>query len=185
MEQYSKLSKLLSYYLRHNPSDLNLNMDTGGWVKIDEIIENSQGKFSRDILECIVETDNKKRYTISKDGKYIRANQGHSLDWVNVELEEVAPLDVLYHGTCEKYAKLIDESGIKKMNRNYVHLSSNIETAKNVGNRHAHGKDNKLVVYEVNSKKMSSDGYKFYISENGVWLTEYIPTQYIKRISIN
>lgn len=177
-----KLSKELSYYLRHKPEDLNLNMTQQGWVSIDEIVKNSKDKFSRELLENIVVTDSKNRYTISEDGKYIRANQGHSIPWVDVELEERVPLDILYHGTCLESAKLIADSGIKKMSRNYVHLSGDIDTAKKVGLRHTHGNKENLVVYEIDAKQLSNDGYIFYISSNGVWLTDYVPTHYITRL---
>lgn len=125
-------------------------------------------------LEQIVATDDKQRYSFSADKKLIRANQGHSIP-VDLELEELEPPAILYHGTAERFGASIIAQGLLKMSRLYVHLSSDIETAEKVGRRHG-----KLKIFVVASGKMFSDGYKFYRSVNGVWLTEHVPAKYLK-----
>ena len=126
-------------------------------------------------LEEIVSTDEKQRYCFNDDKTLIRANQGHSIP-VDVELEEIAPPEHLYHGTGEKYASSIEEQGILHKSRLYVHMSADYETAMKVGSRHG-----KPVVYRIMAGKMASDGFKFYKSVNGVWLTKEVPVQYFKR----
>ena len=126
-------------------------------------------------LEEIVRTDNKQRYSFNEDKTLIRANQGHSIP-VDVELEEVEPPEYLWHGTGQKYMESIDKEGLVPKSRLYVHLSGDVETATNVGKRHG-----KLLMYKVLSKKMVEDGYKFYRSVNGVWLTKSVPVKYLEK----
>ena len=133
--------------------------------------------FNQEMLEEIVATDNKQRYAFNEDHTLIRANQGHSVP-VDVELEEVQPPEILYHGTGEKYVKSITEQGLVPKSRLYVHLSVDRETAVKVGQRHG-----KPVVYEVNSGCMQRDGFTFYRSVNGVWLTKAVPVKYLNQLS--
>ena len=121
----------------------------------------------------IVDTNNKQRFEFSEDVQYIRARQGHSIH-VDVELEECAPPPFLFHGTAEHFVNTILKEGLKSQNRLYVHLSSTIETAINVGTRHGIP-----VVFKVDTQKMFKDGAKFYLSRNGVWLTDYVATEYL------
>lgn len=165
-------SRYLSLLLRHKPEKENLTMDKNGWVSIDEILDKLGLELHE--LEKIVDENNKKRFTISGCYMRIRANQGHSID-VDVELKEVAPPHILYHGTGIKNFNLIKNSGIKRMNRQHVHLSNDMETAIDVGKRHG-----KPYVFKIMAKLMAFEGYKFYISENGVYLTDYIPKKYIQ-----
>ena len=125
-------------------------------------------------LEQIVAQDEKQRYSFSADKKLIRANQGHSIA-VDVELDELEPPKILYHGTSERFAASIRAQGLLKMSRLYVHLSSDIDTAKKVGSRHGVPK-----IFIVESGKMFVDGYKFFRSVNGVWLTEHVPAKYLE-----
>ena len=127
-------------------------------------------------LEEIVASDDKQRYSFNEDKTLIRANQGHSIP-VDVELKESLPPDILYHGTGEKYVSSINDMGLIPKSRLYVHLSKDMETAVNVGKRHG-----KPVIYVVDSKKMASDGYKFYLSVNNVWLTKKVPVEYLRMI---
>ena len=127
-------------------------------------------------LEEIVKTDSKQRYSFNDDKTLIRANQGHSIP-VDVELEEKEPPEFLYHGTGEKYVSSIDENGLISKSRLYVHLSDNEDTAIAVGKRHG-----KPIIYKVLSRKMYIDGYEFYQSVNGVWLTKSVPIQYLRKI---
>jgi len=126
------------------------------------------------ILEEIVRTDEKQRYSFNEDKTLIRANQGHSIN-VDVELEEKEPPDYLYHGTGKKYVDSISKNGIISKSRLYVHLSSDYETAINVGERHGDPR-----VYRIRSRDMYKDGYRFYLSKNNVWLTKEVPVIYLE-----
>lgn len=132
--------------------------------------------FDMEILEGIVATDNKQRYTFNENHTLIRANQGHSIP-VDVELKKVVPPEILYHGSAEKYVKSIDEQGLIPKSRLYVHLSKDYETAVNVGKRHGNP-----VVYKIKSGLMSQDRIEFFLSENGVWLTKAVPVKYLEKI---
>lgn len=175
----SKLSKFISLILRHKPEEIGISLDSNGWAKVDELIAgiNKSGrKITLKDLEEIVATDEKGRYSFNKNKTLIRANQGHSVN-VDVELEELTPPGVLYHGTASRFLDSIMNSGIKPMSRLYVHLSKDLPTAIKVGSRHG-----KCVVLVIDTKKMSKDGVKFYLSSNGVWLTKHIDCSYIKDI---
>ena len=172
-----EISKFISLILRHKPEAIGITLDEHGWANVDELIAgiSKTHTFNRDMLEEIVRTDNKQRYSFNEDKTLIRANQGHSIP-VDVELEEVVPPKYLYHGTGEKFRASIDAEGLKPKSRLYVHLSEDINTATKVGSRHG-----KPVVYRVFSGWMHKNGFRFYRSVNGVWLTKDVPTMYIKR----
>ncbi len=170
----TSISKYISKILRHQPSIIGITLDDEGYADVNELIDGIG--ISQQLLEEIVKEDQKQRYSFNKDHTKIKANQGHSID-VNVHLTKSLPPDILYHGTCTRFIDLINQEGIKSMSRQYVHLSKDIETAKMVGSRHG-----KVVVLEINTKAMINDGYEFYLSDNAVWLTKYIPTKYIRTI---
>lgn len=173
------ISKLMAKALRHRPDVLGIVVDEHGWTDVNDMIDAIRKKyqsFNLETLECIVEESEKKRYSFNENHTKIRANQGHSLP-VDVELKIAAPPDVLYHGTARKNIETISAEGIKRMNRLYVHLSADIPTALNVGSRHG-----APAVFEVDSRQMNRDGYQFYLAENGVWLSEFVPSQYIRLI---
>ena len=170
------MSKFLSLILRHKPQIVGIELDEHGWADVAELIRRVKG-LDLATLEQIVATDEKRRYSFSADKKLIRANQGHSIA-VDVELEELEPPEVLYHGTAERFATSIMAQGLLKKSRLYVHLSSDVETAEKVGRRHGRPK-----IFLVASGKMFADGYKFFRSVNGVWLTEHVPPQYLKEMS--
>ena len=155
--------------MRHNPYPLM--MDKNGWIEVEHLLNYLQ--INKELLDNIVDTNNKKRFSFSEDETKIRANQGHSLN-VDVELKEREPPNTLYHGSAKKFSHLIYKQGIKKMDRQYVHLSADIETAKQVGKRHG-----EYIIYWIKTSRMYDDGKKFYLSENGVWLTDYIELKYI------
>ena len=161
-------SKRLAYLLRH---DRKYQFDVNGWREVSDLI-NKHG-FTFEDLCVIVDTNNKQRFEFSEDMQYIRARQGHSIH-VDVELEECVPPPILFHGTAEHSVNTILKEGLKSQNRLYVHLSSTIETAINVGKRHG-----TPVVLKVDAQKMFKDGAKFYLSRNGVWLTDYVATEYL------
>ena len=178
MKQDNKeTSKYISLILRHKPEVIGITLDEHGWANVDELIEgvSRTHKLDMAILEQIVAEDEKQRYSINEDKTLIRANQGHSIP-VDVELEEQQPPEILYHGTGEKYVASIDAQGLIPKSRLYVHLSRDEETANKVGSRHG-----KPVIYKVNSGDMYRDGYKFFCSVNGVWLTNEVPVKYLSR----
>lgn len=181
MNNLVKLGKYLSLILRHKPDVIGIELDKHGWASVDELIEgiNKTGRFiNEEILDEIVETNNKKRYQYNDDHTKIRANQGHSIN-VDVDLKERIPPNLLYHGTALNYLDKIKQLGIKKMNRLHVHLSKDIETAKNVGKRHG-----QPIVLVIDTKAMVEDGYVFYFSNNGVWLCNDIDYKYIKEVIV-
>ncbi len=150
-------------------------MDEHGWADVSELCRRVRG-LDFATLEQIVAHDDKRRYSFSADKRLIRANQGHSIP-VDVELEEVKPPEVLYHGTAQRFSSSINAQGLLKMSRLYVHLSNDVATAEKVGRRHGQAK-----IFLVESGKMFADGYKFFRSVNGVWLTEHVPAKYLKEM---
>ncbi len=170
-------SKFISLILRHKPETIGITLDEHGWANVDELIEgiSKTQPFGREMLDEIVATDEKGRYSFNEDKTLIRANQGHSIS-VDVELEEKEPPEILYHGTGEKYVASIDEQGLISKSRLYVHLSLDEETAKKVGSRHG-----KPVIYIVKSGQMSRDGIPFFLSANGIWLVKEVPVTYLVR----
>jgi putative RNA 2'-phosphotransferase len=173
-----KISKFLSLVLRHAPETIRVTMDKNGWVGIQELIDNANTyknlHLTTDIIKKVVETNDKQRFILSDDEKRIRANQGHSIT-VDLELESRTPPDVLYHGTAIRFLDSIRKDGIKSMGRQYVHLSRTEEIAITVGRRHG-----EPVVLYIDAKTMHEEGYKFYLSENKVWLVDKVPIKYIK-----
>lgn len=171
-----RTSRFLSLVLRHKPEVIGITLDEHGWADVDALLRGLSARFplTREQLEEIVRSDSKNRYAFNEDHSRIRANQGHSVA-VDVELEELPPPEVLFHGTGEKYMKSILEQGLLPRTRLYVHLSDDAETARTVGARHG-----KPVVLVVRSGQMHRDGYRFYRSVNGVWLTEHVPPEYLE-----
>ena len=175
-DKNKKLSVFISLVLRHNPEAAGIRLDSHGWADVDELIKGikqSGRKINRDILEEIVRTDEKGRYSFDEEKKKIRANQGHSIP-VDVELEEKTPPQYLYHGTASRFLNGIFKEGLKPMSRLYVHLSPDKETAKKVGKRHG-----TVVVLLVDAGKMAEDGLVFFQSANGVWLTKQVLPKYL------
>ncbi|MDM9379851.1 RNA 2'-phosphotransferase [Chlorogloeopsis sp. ULAP01] len=174
-----KISKYLSKHLRHQPHRLGIKLAPGGWVAVDELLaacQEHQFSITRAELNEVVANNDKKRFSFDSTGTLIRANQGHSIE-VDLQLEPVVPPDVLYHGTGHKAVESILQTGLCKMSRHHVHLSADLATAKIVGARHG-----KPVVFVVNATAMHEAGYIFYCSENGVWLVDYVPPEYLQQI---
>ena len=174
----NETSKFIALILRHKPETIGISLDEHGWANVDELIQgvSKTHPLSMELLEEIVRTDDKQRYSFNEDHTLIRANQGHSIP-VDVELEERMPPTVLYHGTGEKYTSSIDQQGLIPKSRLYVHLSSDIKTAKTVGARHG-----RPVIYSVDCEAMVRDGYRFYLSANHVWLTKLVPVEYLAKV---
>ena len=179
-KQLKNTSKFISLILRHQPEAIGIALDEHGWADVQELINGinrSEGHtLDVELLEEIVRTDEKQRYSFNEDHTLIRANQGHSIP-VDVELEEKIPPDILWHGTGEKYVSSIDAQGLMPKSRLYVHLSSDLETARKVGSRHG-----KPVIYEIDCRGMVEDGYQFFLSANHVWLTKEVPIRYLKKL---
>lgn len=173
-----RTSKFLSLLLRHQPELIGLELDSEGWASIEELIEKSKqqhspSRLTQELIAEIVKTSDKQRFIINEKGTHIRANQGHSIN-VDLGLELVKPPKILFHGTATRFLQSIIESGLKKQSRQHVHLSPDKETASKVGTRHG-----KLVMLEIKSLEMHECGHAFYRSENGVWLTDYVPAEFI------
>ena len=171
-------SKYISLILRHKPEVIGIALDEHGWASVDELIAGvaKTHSLTMELLEEIVRTDEKQRYSFNEDHTLIRANQGHSIP-VDVGLPEMVPPALLYHGTGEKYVASIDAQGLLPKSRLYVHLSPDVETARKVGARHG-----RPVIYTVDAAAMHRDGHVFYRSVNGVWLTKSVPVKYLQKI---
>jgi putative RNA 2'-phosphotransferase len=175
--KHKRLSKTLSYHLRHAPEEIGLTLGEGGWVKVEDLLHgldiHKRLYISTDELEEIVADCPKKRYSFNETHNMIRANQGHSVD-VDLQLKPAVPPEVLYHGTAERNVENIRKVGLQKMGRHHVHLSKEQDTARTVGARHG-----KPVVLEVKAGEMHRAGFEFFVSENGVWLTGHVPFNYL------
>lgn len=183
MPDLTKTSKFIALILRHKPDAANLTLDTEGWTPVKDLLVGLAAnghKISRDDLETLVSNDTKGRYSFSADSTKIRANQGHSTQDVELSFEECVPPDVLYHGTVAANLDPIMSKGLLKMKRHHVHLSSDTDTAKTVG-----GRRGKPVVLTIDTKTMHADGYVFYKSANGVWLTDHVPSKYFSETSFS
>ena len=179
-KEKTNISKFISKILRHRPEIIGISLDEHGWADVEELIQGvrraGHPAFDRAMLDEIVETNNKKRYSLSDDGRLIRANQGHSIP-VDVELPKMTPPDILWHGTGECFLPSIREQGILHMNRLYVHLSLDEATAVQVGRRHG-----KPALLRVDAKRMDEEGFDFYYAVNGVWLTKTVPVGFFQRV---
>lgn len=174
MRNINGASKFLSLVLRHKPETIGITLDKHGWADVDKVLTGM--KICKDELDEIVRTDAKGRYEYNNSGDRIRACQGHSVD-VDLGLEEVKPPQILYHGTAERFKDGILKEGINRRSRKYVHLSEHLGTAITVGRRHG-----TPLALEIDAKQMYQDGVKFYLSHNGVWLTEHVDPKYIMKI---
>ena len=173
-----KHSKFLSLVLRHKPQTIGIELNEDGWIDIDILIQkvNDFGKsLNREELYFIVENNSKKRFAIDETNNKIRANQGHSIN-INLGFEPIQPPQVLYHGTATRFLESIIENGLEKRNRHHVHLSADKNTATNVGQRHG-----KPVILEVRAFEMFENGFQFFKSENGAWLTDKVPSIYLNK----
>jgi putative RNA 2'-phosphotransferase len=178
--RYVRISKYLSKHLRHQPERLGLELAPGGWVNVDELLAAvSQNGFeiSRSELQQVVASNDKQRFAFDESGDLIRANQGHSTE-VNLQLPVRTPPAILYHGTHFKAVTAILATGLQKMSRHHVHLTTNLSIAHQVG-----GRRGKSVVLAINALLMESNGFDFYCTDNDVWLVEVVPPQYLKLLA--
>ena len=173
----TKISKFLSLVLRHHPETIGIILDENGWTDVKTLISKMNQKGASvdfPLLKHIVDTNTKKRFAFNDTFDKIRASQGHSIE-IDLGYPAKTPPEILFHGTAQKSVGSILTNGLQKMDRQHVHLSLNIETATNVGQRHG-----KPFIFEVLARQMHEDGYTFYLSENGVWLTDNVPVAYLK-----
>lgn len=176
----TKLSKFLSFVLRHKPETIGLKLDSNGWITIQELLTRSNAtgtKFDLEELLHVVESSDKKRFSISADGLHIRAAQGHSVP-VELGLSSQRPPCVLYHGTATQFVELIFREGLKPQNRQQVHLSIDKATARRVGQRHGEPR-----ILKVDTLAMHANGFDFFLADNGVWLTDLVPSEFLSIIS--
>lgn len=175
-KETKSISKFLSLVLRHSPETINLKLDENGWADVEELISKCSQKGNKldfELLDYVVESNDKKRFAFNENKTKIRASQGHSIS-VELNLEETEPLEYLYHGTVGKFLENIKKEGLQKMSRQHVHLSKDRETATKVGSRRGVPQ-----ILTVRSCAMHRDGFKFYLSDNNVWLTDEVPVKYI------
>ena len=175
-QEGTKISKFLSLVLRHKPETIGLVLDSQGWTDVDILIQRINGNgvsLNMETLKHIVETNPKKRFAFNESFTKIRANQGHSVE-IELGYHAQKPPLVVYHGTAQKNVEKILELGLLKGDRHHVHLSVDIQTAISVGQRHG-----KPVVFEVQAEKMYGDGFEFFLSNNGVWLTDHVPAKFL------
>lgn len=165
------ISKTLSYILRHKPEKFNIILDENGYAPVDDILKGLDIDLS--ILEEIVSTDSKGRFSFNYDNTKIRANQGHSV--MSIPYKKGVPPTILYHGTKKENLNNIKKKGLLPMNRSHVHLSSDIDTATNVASR----RKGDSIILEIDTKQMVNDNITFYLSDNDIWLTDEIKPKYI------
>jgi len=171
-----KMSKFLSLVLRHQPEKIGLALDANGWADVEDLIRlaNHHGtRLTRPLLERLVAENDKQRFALSDDGERIRASQGHSVE-VDLALPPALPPEVLYHGTAARSVASIRAGGLHAGNRQHVHLSPDVSTATRVGQRHG-----KPVVLVVRAGAMAAAGHTFFLSANGVWLTDRVPVEFL------
>lgn len=171
----TRISKRMSYLLRHNENFIDKN---GGWAKVSILIDKIREKypdFNKEVLDEIVRTDAKMRYSYDESGDWIRANQGHSVPGVLVELDKLSPPEILYHGTAKRFLPSIMQQGLKPQSRLYVHLSWDYDTAVSVGKRHG-----EPVVLKIKAEEMQKAGYEFFLSKNKIWLTKEVPVEFLE-----
>jgi putative RNA 2'-phosphotransferase len=174
------ISKYLSKHLRHAPEELGLTLEPGGWVLVAELLAATARHgvpITRTELDEVVRDNNKQRFVLDETGQRIRANQGHSTD-VDLQLAPCSPPEILYHGTPERLVDTVLAEGLKKMARHHVHLSPDVATARRVGMRRG-----KPAIFAIDAAAMALAGYTFYVSANGVWLTDSVPPAHLRLLT--
>lgn len=181
-----KVSKFLSFVLRHRPEEIDLTLNKEGWAKTADLLDKAQRAgvhLTQGLLEEIVRSDKKGRYGLSEDGSRIRAVQGHSSSQVALSMKKTVPPRALYHGTAARHLAAIQKEGLVPQSRHHVHLSADVDTAITVGMRHAK-KHSELVILVVDCNSMLTDGGEFFMAENGVWLANAVPAKYISTVPL-
>ncbi len=169
------LSKTISHALRHAPGDYGLTLDAEGWVPIHDLLrglKNKRWDVEDGHIHQLVDQAEKKRFQIA-DGR-IRAYYGHSTE-TKIVKQPQAPPALLYHGTVMSSLDSIMQHGLKPMERQYVHLSADVPTAKIVAGR----RPGPHVIFTVKAKAAYDSGVQFYREENGIWLADVVPVMYL------
>lgn len=178
-DKLTSISKFIALVLRHQPEHIGLTLDEAGWADVSELLAKAAAAgrpIAPGVLQEVVATNDKQRFSFSADGRRIRANQGHSVE-VTLGLAPVEPPAQLYHGTATRFLDTIWRGGLDKRQRHHVHLSADLATARAVGQRHG-----SVVVLQVDAARMRGDGHLFYRSDNGVWLTDHVAPRYLARL---
>ena len=171
-----RVSRRLAYYLRHAPESAGLELDSAGWVPVAALLAAlaRQGTvLTRAELDRIVAENDKQRFAFDPSGTRIRASQGHTVA-VDLRLPRADPPAVLYHGTVARFLPSIRREGLRPMRRTHVHLSATSQTAAVVGARRG-----RPVVLRVDAGGLAAAGHPFWLSANGVWLTDHVPPAYL------
>lgn len=169
-----RMSKLLSKVLRHDPSIADVEPDGRGWVDVNALLDGLG--WDRDLLEEVTRPrpGRKDRFELSADGRRIRARYGHSIP-VELGYEDVEPPEVLYHGTADRNVDAILREGVSSMRRQLVHLSEDVDSARQVGGRHG-----RPVILEIDAAGMAEDGIGFHRLPGGIWLAPEVPPRHIR-----
>ncbi|AFY91384.1 RNA 2'-phosphotransferase [Chamaesiphon minutus] len=178
-QRHVRISKYLSKHLRHQPERLGLELLPGGWIEVDKLLAAASAhgfEISLADLHQVVATNDKQRFAFNESGDLIRANQGHSID-IDLQLTAQTPPDTLYHGTHIKAIAAIFATGLQKMSRHHVHLTTDLNTAFKVGARRGES-----VILGIDTLAMVADGYSFYLTDNDVWLVDAVPPQYLAQL---
>jgi putative RNA 2'-phosphotransferase len=181
MTMSNKISRFITMVLRHKPETIGITLDKAGWVDVSILLkalkDHGRAVTPEELVEE-VKNNSKQRYALSADGKRIRASQGHSIE-VDLQYKPAIPPDILYHGTATRHVASIFQNGIIKGERHHVHMSKDTETAISVGKRHGNP-----MVLQIDAKQMNADGVIFYVSDNGVWLTDIVAPKYLTIVPV-
>ncbi len=175
-DRNKKISKRLSYVLRHAPQTIDLELEENGWVQVDLLLRQfakNGVKVDREKLNEVVGTNDKQRFEFSEDGSRIRARQGHSVE-VDLGYEAKEPPEFLWHGTAERNLKSISVNGLHKASRHHIHMSENRELMLEVGRRHG-----KATLVKIDALNMHKAGHEFFLTDNAVWLTDVVPVEFL------
>lgn len=166
----------MSLVLRHQPELFRLQLDEQGWCAVDDLLEGfakNERPIDIETLKKVVTLNDKQRFSFSTDYTLIRANQGHSIP-IQLGYQPSTPPAILFHGTAHRFLDSIRDKGLLKRNRHHVHLSADYQTAIQVGQRHG-----KPIVLQVDALQMHETDHLFFLTDNGVWLTEHVPVEYL------
>lgn len=178
-----RISKFLSFILRHEPQSIGLTLDDQGWAVVDELLRQAKlhdHPITLDQLMTVIKTNDKQRFTLSADQQRIRAAQGHTLTSVQIDYTPTPPPPKLYHGTASRFMKSIQQQGLKPKQRHHVHLTESVDTARSVGSRYG-----LPVILQVDTAAMLEAGFTFYLSDNQVWLAQEVPARFLTRYTLD
>jgi putative RNA 2'-phosphotransferase len=179
MNESPKISKTLSYWLRHAPEAGGMTLDGAGWTSTEAVLVALRAAGlpgTPEDLERVVSQSDKNRFELSPSRERIRARQGHSVD-VEGDWQVATPPKLLFHGTVDRFLDSILIEGLVAKARHHVHLSPDLETARRVGARRG-----KPAILEIMAGDLADAGMTFYVTGNGVWLTDHVPATALRRL---